>query len=324
MNRTVAELIARAGLPDDADLKTTLRTLTWHVTTPLKNVGIDTIGALAARAEAELLQVPQFGLRRLDMLKAALAALPPRSPRSIAIDDDCEVRVFDPDPDQGDVSRMYVMEAHGVSMLVYVRNDGSGTYVHVENEGIPPEHGPLLVEVNNSGENTYDVPGGEDSPPAATFHLQCAACEHDCTSSGNYCIHCGRLVDGRWVFPLWPDREKAAMPDHYGWLITRDYRHEAQHPDCPDAPTCLVDACGMGGPADEMTQDISDRLHIQREGLPFRLFDGDGTLCFEGRLIVPEGQEDGPALFAPLDAAKKHAGCTTIAYADEHGEWRPL
>jgi hypothetical protein len=324
VSQTVAELIARAGLPDEADLKSTLPSLTWHVTTPLKKDGIETIGGLRARTEAQLLKVPQFGQRRLDMLKAVLAALPPRGPRTIVIDDDCEVRVFDPDPEQGDVSRMYVMEAHGVSMLVYVRSDGSGTFVHVENEGIPPEHGPLLVEVNNGGENAYGELSGENSPPAAVFHLQCAACEHDCTSHGNYCIHCGRLVDGRWVFPLWPDREKATMPEHFGWLIIRDYRHEAHHPTCPDSPACSADVCGSEGPAERMTQDISDRLHIHREGLPFRLFDGDGTLFYEGRLIVPEGQEDGPALFAPLDWAKGYAGCTTLTYADEHGEWRPL
>ncbi|MFG2076906.1 DNA-directed RNA polymerase subunit alpha C-terminal domain-containing protein [Nonomuraea maritima] len=159
MNKTVAELIAQAGLPADADITKVLPSLTFHVTHPLKRDRISTIGDLAARTDDDLLEIWQFGQRRLDMLKAALAGLPSPSPRTIAIDDGCEVRVFDPDPDQGDVSPMYVMEALGVSMLVYVRKDGSGTYVHVEDEGIPEGRGPLLVEVNNSGENTYGDAG---------------------------------------------------------------------------------------------------------------------------------------------------------------------
>ncbi|MEU4511697.1 DNA-directed RNA polymerase subunit alpha C-terminal domain-containing protein [Nonomuraea wenchangensis] len=74
MNKTVAELIARAGLPADADIKTALPGLTFHVTTPLKRGRITTIGDLAPRSDADLLEISQFGQRRLDMLKAALAA----------------------------------------------------------------------------------------------------------------------------------------------------------------------------------------------------------------------------------------------------------
>ncbi|MFI6179745.1 DNA-directed RNA polymerase subunit alpha C-terminal domain-containing protein [Nonomuraea sp. NPDC051191] len=69
---TIADLIAQTGLPADADITATLPGLTWHVTTPLKRAGITTIGELRARSEAELLEIPQFGQRRLDMLKAAL------------------------------------------------------------------------------------------------------------------------------------------------------------------------------------------------------------------------------------------------------------
>ncbi|MER6514781.1 hypothetical protein ABT158_48790 [Nonomuraea sp. NPDC001636] len=69
---TVAELIAQTGLPADADIKATLPGLTWHVTTPLEKAGITTMGGLRVRSDAELLGIPQFGERRLDMLKAAL------------------------------------------------------------------------------------------------------------------------------------------------------------------------------------------------------------------------------------------------------------
>lgn len=72
-----------------------------------------------------------------------------------------ELRVWEPgvhgDEGERDLGRMYVLEALGVSLLVRERQDG--TYVHVENEGVVRE--PLLVEVNNGGENAY----GEDSAP---------------------------------------------------------------------------------------------------------------------------------------------------------------
>lgn len=70
---TVAQLIVRAGLYIDADIATALPGLTWHVTRPLKQDGIETIGDLSARTDEQLLKVPNFGARRLDALKAALA-----------------------------------------------------------------------------------------------------------------------------------------------------------------------------------------------------------------------------------------------------------
>lgn len=50
-----------------------------------------------------------------------------------------------------DVSRMYVLDVLGVSLLIYLRDDGT-PYVHVDREDDP---GPLLVEVNNGGEEEY-------------------------------------------------------------------------------------------------------------------------------------------------------------------------
>lgn len=72
---SVAELIAAAGLTADATVKESVPGVTWHVTKPLAQDGIETIGQLAARSDADLLEVPGFGERRLTALKAALAEL---------------------------------------------------------------------------------------------------------------------------------------------------------------------------------------------------------------------------------------------------------
>lgn len=77
-----------------------------------------------------------------------------------------ELRVWEPDAMQNDRGRMYVLEALGTSLLVREREDG--TYVHVENEGVVRE--PLLVEVNNGGENVYgEEVYRESAPPGSTF-----------------------------------------------------------------------------------------------------------------------------------------------------------
>lgn len=65
-----------------------------------------------------------------------------------------ELRVWEPNPAEGDLGRMYVLEALGATLLVRERQDG--TYVHVEDEGVI--RAPLLVEVNNGGEQVH----GED------------------------------------------------------------------------------------------------------------------------------------------------------------------
>ncbi|MGI5292703.1 hypothetical protein ACQEVF_56660 [Nonomuraea polychroma] len=248
------------------------------------------------------------------------------APQTVSVDNDCNVRIFERDPSEGDLSRMYVMEALGVCVNIYVRNDDGSTYVHVENVAIPDTRMPLLVEANNSGEHVYDNRTGAQ-PGTAVFNLHCAACEHYCCSRGNFCTHCNRIMDGRWVFPLWPDKERTRMPDAYGWLITRDYMHEVQHPNCPDGGTCVDNAAGLEGPSERMTDDIRDRLH-RGEGLPFRLYDhsddggdGDGFLLREGLLIVPDGHETGPALLAPVDATR---AATTIVYQDQEGQWSPM
>ncbi|MBG0818939.1 DNA-directed RNA polymerase subunit alpha C-terminal domain-containing protein [Planomonospora sp. ID82291] len=70
--QSMAELVAKSGLPDDHPIKA-LPGLTWHVTKPLEKASIVMVGDLAARTDAELLGVPKFGGRRLEAVKAALA-----------------------------------------------------------------------------------------------------------------------------------------------------------------------------------------------------------------------------------------------------------
>lgn len=69
-----------------------------------------------------------------------------------------DVRVFPPDPTAGDLGPMFVLDALGVSALVRQREDGM--YVHIDRDAATEapagtEGQPLIVEVNNGGENTY-------------------------------------------------------------------------------------------------------------------------------------------------------------------------
>jgi len=74
---------------------------------------------------------------------------------------DADIRVFDRshDPDDGDVSDMYVIDVFGASILVRLRTPRGGgepeLYVHIDNEGHPPID--LAVEVDNRGEHRYRI-----------------------------------------------------------------------------------------------------------------------------------------------------------------------
>jgi hypothetical protein len=65
--------------------------------------------------------------------------------------DDGELRVFAPDPAEGDLGRMWVLDVLGV--LVLIRQRADGLYVHVDADATSqPVSTVLLVEVNNGGE----------------------------------------------------------------------------------------------------------------------------------------------------------------------------
>ncbi|GIF78109.1 hypothetical protein Asi02nite_76270 [Asanoa siamensis] len=60
-------------------------------------------------------------------------------------------------PGDGDLSDHFWLAVLGVEVMVRRRNDG--VYVSIENDAIDTGHGPLLVEVDQGGANTY----GEDT-----------------------------------------------------------------------------------------------------------------------------------------------------------------
>jgi hypothetical protein len=74
-----------------------------------------------------------------------------------------ELRVFQPEPEAGDLGPMYVLDVLGVSLLIRQRADGM--YVHIDGDAIsdPPtgsvEGGTttLLVDVNNGGEQEHSL-----------------------------------------------------------------------------------------------------------------------------------------------------------------------
>lgn len=72
---------------------------------------------------------------------------------------DGEVIVWEPDVDEGDLGRMYVLDVLGISVLVRER-DGD-VYVHVETTDAlsdRPGDKPVAYEINNDGDHLL---GGE-------------------------------------------------------------------------------------------------------------------------------------------------------------------
>jgi hypothetical protein len=87
----------------------------------------------------------------------------------------------------------------------------------------------------------------------------------------------------------------------YGWLITKDH-----------LPDVGRNATGVMGPRGILPK-IAARLE-QGEGIPFRMYDDDDELYFEGRLIGGSGLE-------PLDDyGTGDSGCTRIDLF-ANGKW---
>lgn len=66
-------------------------------------------------------------------------------------------------------------------------------------------------------------------------------------------------------------------------------------------------------------QRIAELRTDPNTGRPFRLYDDDRELYYEGRILTaddPGTEQD----FAPLDWAMWNAGCTAIMYCT-HGAW---
>ena len=93
------------------------------------------------------------------------------------------------------------------------------------------------------------------------------------------------------------------------WIITKDHISE------PDEKGDV----GVAGPRN-VTPDELTRLR-NGEGQPFRMFDDDGELYYEGRFI--EGVDS--CEFDPLDDfGLPNAGCTEIHFMDDAGNFRQI
>jgi hypothetical protein len=96
----------------------------------------------------------------------------------------------------------------------------------------------------------------------------------------------------------------------YAWVITRD--HISEPPAC-DA--------GTQGPRDATATQLQA---ASKAGTPFKMYDDDGILYYEGRCWSEDGtdSEDG---FGPLDDfGTPNAGCTEIRYRQPGGQYVTL
>jgi hypothetical protein len=92
-----------------------------------------------------------FGSHNHDLPAATLATTAAVAAMPLA---DGELRIFEPDPAEGDLGRMYVLDVHGVALLVRERPDG--LYVHLDGDATSQAvTSALLVEVNNRGTKRY-------------------------------------------------------------------------------------------------------------------------------------------------------------------------
>ena len=102
----------------------------------------------------------------------------------------------------------------------------------------------------------------------------------------------------------------------YFWRI--DVDHYADPGSAPSTNANAVGITGPGGGDPALTADP------QIPWTQFQMFDDDGNLYYEGRIWCAPGEEDGEALFSPLDDfGMPNAGCTEIHYLED-GKWEPL
>ena len=102
----------------------------------------------------------------------------------------------------------------------------------------------------------------------------------------------------------------------YSWIITGDRVNSI------DDGT-RVGTIGPAGSSCESPEDFAfapEGWTIRR----FRMFDADGILYYEGRLLITDEEDNGELLFRPMDDfGEPDAGCVTIKY-EEDGRWVTL
>ncbi|MFI6317363.1 hypothetical protein ACIBG8_07580 [Nonomuraea sp. NPDC050556] len=104
------------------------------------------------------------------------------------------------------------------------------------------------------------------------------------------------------------------MREPYGWTITVDH--------CGGEYTGRFFLRGTGSRA---ARDQVRAALLAGQGTPFRIYDGDGRLDYEGSIVVPPGEEGGALCFAPKDWAAADTGSAEIRYLNtDTGAWELL
>lgn len=104
----------------------------------------------------------------------------------------------------------------------------------------------------------------------------------------------------------------------YAWIIDKDHLY-------PEGEEGVYSGPGITGPRnapDELVAKLK-----AGEGEKFRMYDDDGELYYEGRIVfVDEAMKDGLDAFGPLDDyGTPNAGATHIKYRDPATkEWNQL
>ena len=94
------------------------------------------------------------------------------------------------------------------------------------------------------------------------------------------------------------------MTATYAWIIDKDHTYDTN-------TTANLNAIGVTGPRNA-DPELLAQLSQPTTGTPFRLYDDDDILYYEGRII---GEFDG---FEPLDDfGEPNAGCTGIRYSGD-------
>lgn len=99
------------------------------------------------------------------------------------------------------------------------------------------------------------------------------------------------------------------MAAKYGWVITQDFLEETDQQ--------------VFGPYD-IPKHHQDAL-IAGDGLDFRMYDDDGNLYYQGRVVFDSDYQAEDMQFEPLtDFGMPYAGCTEIRYLEDDNQWRTL
>lgn len=98
----------------------------------------------------------------------------------------------------------------------------------------------------------------------------------------------------------------------YAWIIDKDHIADPKV-----TPPSYQNAVGLEGPSHAPTDLLRQLETNPDKGMRFRMYDDDGELYYEGRIIVdqPPGWDLQEEHFGPLwDFGTGNAGCTSIWY----------